>query len=174
MKDFIIKFGFALAFLMIPTISSAQQEVIMVRHANRPEPDTDPDPHLTDVGRCRAQALAKILKDAGVSAIVTSNTNRTRETAVPLAKLFSLPTKEIAVDENHVGAVYGEIKSRGDDAVVLYVGHSNTLEPLARRFNYQGQFSLGDDQYGNLFVLFLKGPNPTLIRLHYAPRFSEN
>jgi phosphohistidine phosphatase SixA len=164
---YLIRIGAVLSLTMLPTVAYAQKAVILVRHADRPAEGTDPDPHLTEGGRRRAQALARTLKDAGVTAIVTSNTNRTRETAEPTAMLRPVWRKEIDNGDQHVQKVFDEIRARGDDVVALYAGHTDTLGPLMQRFGHQGPFSLGDDPYDNVFILVPKGPAPTLVRLHY-------
>ena len=44
------------------------------------------DPPLTETGQRRAGALVTVLKDAGLTAIYTSEAQRTNQTAAPLAQ----------------------------------------------------------------------------------------
>src|SRR3954470_16086169 len=83
----------------VPSAAQAQKAVILVRHADR---DPNAPDSLTDEGRARAKALARVLRDAGVTAIVTSDTNRARETAEPTARqLANVTPKEIKYDGDH-------------------------------------------------------------------------
>jgi 2,3-bisphosphoglycerate-dependent phosphoglycerate mutase len=160
------------AFLTLPLLNhlaQAQRTVSLVRHAERPENGAGDDPHLTDDGVRRAKTLAGILEEAGVTGIVTSDANRTRETAAPTAKTLHLDPKEInleSVDEQ-VQRVFEALQALGDGGAGLYLGHSNTLEPLLRKYRYQGPFTLDDDPHGNFFILVPGGPSPALLRLHY-------
>jgi hypothetical protein len=58
------------------------QRVFLVRHAERFN-DLREDPPLTAVGKERAKALADTLRDAGVTAIITSQWIRVKDTAQP-------------------------------------------------------------------------------------------
>ena len=78
-------FGPAVALLLTAAShAAAQQAVIVVRHAEKA--DQTPDTALSPKGRARAKALADLLRDAGVTHIVTSEYRRSQETAAPLAK----------------------------------------------------------------------------------------
>lgn len=101
---------------------------IVVRHAEKAEAPAE-DPPLTAAGRARAQALATLLADVPLSAIYSTATRRTRETARPLAEAKGLevreydgsapPTETVTVMHlRHVGQQ------------VLVVGHSNTVPML--------------------------------------------
>jgi hypothetical protein len=66
----------------------AQQTIILVRHAEQTPTGgmMDGDPPLNEDGARRAQALASVLKDAGVRAIYVSQYARAQQTAEPLAR----------------------------------------------------------------------------------------
>src|SRR6266513_6019376 len=66
------------------TLASAEPVVVVVRHAEK-QASTGKDPDLSPAGRARAEALARILKDSGITAIFTSEFKRTQETAGPTA-----------------------------------------------------------------------------------------
>jgi len=74
---------FILLFVSAPIVS-AQPIVVIVRHAEKAANGGN-DPDLSSAGRARAEALARILKDSGITAIFTSEFKRTQETAVPTA-----------------------------------------------------------------------------------------
>jgi len=150
---------------IMPSEALSQQTVILVRHADR---DTSVPDGLTPEGRIRASALAATLKDAGVTLVVRSNTIRTRETALPIVQARGIPEKVIKADDEHVKNACEAIRSSGANGVVLYVGHSNTIGPLLAKLGYKGDVTIGEQEFGNMFILVPKAPNPVLIKLHYG------
>ncbi len=74
----------ALALVVMLLVSgpivSAQPVVVIVRHAEKAANGGN-DPDLSSAGHARAEALARILKDSGITAIFTSEFKRTQETA---------------------------------------------------------------------------------------------
>src|SRR5215467_14078068 len=77
----------ALAMALVATsavVAFAQTTVIIVRHAEKAAEPAD-DPPLTAAGEKRAQDLWLAVKDAGVSAVITTQYARTRATAAPTA-----------------------------------------------------------------------------------------
>ena len=58
--------------------------VVLVRHADKANEPAD-DPPLTPAGKRRAQDLASALRNAGLTAIITTQFLRSRQTALPLA-----------------------------------------------------------------------------------------
>jgi len=157
-----------LVLLALPAAASAQQAVYLVRHADR---DPNAPDALTDAGRARAQALARVLKDTGLTVVVRSDTLRTRDTAAPVVKAGHLAEKVSPPDARHVQAAHHAICAAGPRAVVLYVGHSDTIGPLLNKLGYPGRVSFEDDEYGNLWILLpqASGP-PSLLRLHYGAK----
>src|SRR5213593_3091142 len=82
------------------TVASAEPVVVIVRHAEKAVSDGG-DPDLSPAGRARAEELARILKDSGITAIFTSEFKRTQETAAPTATSIGvtatvIPAKDTA------------------------------------------------------------------------------
>src|SRR5437867_12355274 len=100
------------------SIASAQPIVVIVRHAeNAANGGNDPD--LSSAGRARAEALARILKDSGITAIFTSEFKRTQETAAPTATLIHVtPTVVAAMDTDALVAKLHQLNGNA-----LVVGH---------------------------------------------------
>src|SRR4030095_12239590 len=73
-----------LSLFVSVSIASAQPVVVIVRHAEKAT-NGGSDPDLSSTGLARADALARILKDSGITAIFTSEFKRTQETAAPIA-----------------------------------------------------------------------------------------
>src|SRR5436190_14562088 len=70
--------------------------LVLVRHANTA---ALPDRPLSEAGLKRAQDLAAALRNAGVTAIITTQLRRTRETAQPLSAVLGLVPEVIQVGE---------------------------------------------------------------------------
>ncbi len=86
--------GAAMAVLLtIALDASAQQAVIVVRHAEKA--DQTPDTALSAQGKARAKSLADLLRGAGVTHIITSEYLRTRDTAAPLAAALGLTIEQV-------------------------------------------------------------------------------
>lgn len=98
--------------------------VFLVRHAEKA--DSSADPPLTEAGHERAQRLARILRDAGIEHVHSSDYIRTRDTAAPLATHAGLAVA--SYDPGDLPAMAERLKAAGGRHLV--VGHSNTTPPL--------------------------------------------
>lgn len=101
----------------------------LVRHAEK-ELDIS-DPPLTDIGKERAQALAKRLERVNLTRIYSTETRRTRDTAKPTAKAQGL---DIMIYD---GAKLNEFAKtlKFEKGPILIVGHSNTTPELAEHLS---------------------------------------
>jgi broad specificity phosphatase PhoE len=144
----------------------AQRAVFVVRHA---EKISETDQRLSDDGLSRAARLAALLKDAGVAAIYSTDTPRTRGTAQPLAELRKLAVQiyDAAGEDTGAGALATRLREKNGDEVVLVVGHSNTVPALLRALGCVEPITIGPDEYDDLFVVIPRGKPATLIRLRY-------
>src|SRR5207249_2581942 len=64
-----------------------------VRHAEKATEENEPGVPLSDAGRARAARLAGLLKNAGVTAVYATGTDRARQTAEPLARALKLDVR---------------------------------------------------------------------------------
>jgi broad specificity phosphatase PhoE len=135
--------------------------VIVVRHAEKAA-GGGKDPDLSAAGRARAETLARMIKDAGITAIFTSEFKRTQETAEPAAKLLGLSTT--VVPGKDIGTLVGKLRQLTGNALV--VGHGDTIPDLMKALGIEIPVAIADDDYTELFVLIL-GDKPKLFRLHY-------
>ena len=156
------------AVLAIATTAKAQTSVFVVRHAERADaaagtaPMMATDPDLSEVGKARAQSLATALKDAGITAIYTTEYKRTKQTGEPLAKALGIQVT--AVPAREMPALLEKLKAA--TANVLVIGHSNTVGEVIAGLGVAEPVKLTDSDYDNLFVV-VRGEKPTLIRLHF-------
>jgi phosphohistidine phosphatase SixA len=154
-----------LLLLASAVVLAAEPVVILVRHAERADARdaagsfSEKDPDLSAAGHARAEGLARLLKDASVTAIFTTALKRTQQTAAPLARTLAIePTVADAAD------LLQSIRSA--QGAVLIVGHSNTVPDMIARLGVKEPVTIADDEFDNLFVVF-SGPQPTLLRLRY-------
>ncbi|MCB1054306.1 MAG: histidine phosphatase family protein [Acidobacteria bacterium] len=123
--------------------------IFLVRHA---EKATEPkeDPPLTAVGRCRAEALAELLADAGIHRLFSTETRRTLETVRPLAVRLhqEVETRPPADLDGLVRAL-----TRVPGEVELVVGHSNTLGPMIEQLGAPPIAPIADGEYGGIYVV---------------------
>jgi broad specificity phosphatase PhoE len=148
-----------LSVLLVAT-ASAEPAIFIVRHAEKADASKDPD--LSEAGRTRAEDLAKILRDARITAIYTTEFKRTQETAAPLAKAVgivpsSLPAKDIDALAEKLRAAKGN---------TFVVAHGNTIPDLIKMLGIPESINIAENDYDNLFVVTLTA-KPELVRLHY-------
>lgn len=148
--------------------AAAQGTVFVVRHAERADAGSAGagmmanDPGLSEAGHARAASLATALKDAGITAIYTTQFKRTQQTAAPLAKALGLWVTPLSANET--ASLVAKIKAATGN--VLVVGHSNTVPEIVKALGVAPPVTVGDADYDNLFVVTLSD-KPTLLRLHY-------
>jgi broad specificity phosphatase PhoE len=138
--------------------------VVLVRHAEKAAEPKD-DPSLSPAGDQRAQALAGLLAQAGVTRILATDTQRTQQTAAPLAARLGVGVDVLAA-KNTAATVEMILKSPGKTTLV--VGHSNTLGPIIQGLGGGEVPLIADDDFGNLFVVTITAPGKaTVLRLRY-------
>ena len=122
------------------------------------------DPPLTAAGQARAARLATMLASADIKRIYTTEFQRTRQTAAPLAdKLKITPVMAAAKDP---APLVRQLQQGTGNALV--VGHSNTIPDLLKKLGVKDTVTIADDQYDDLFIVIRRvGESPTLVRLKY-------
>ena len=155
-----------------PVAADHDQLVILVRHAEKAL-DQGSDPALTARGEARAQSLAALLKPAGVGAIITTEWQRTRATAAPLAAALGVTPVVVSTSsadkggaDAHPRAVADAVRAQSAD-IVLVVGHSNTLPAIIAALGGPAIADLGDDEYGNFYTLWRHQGKATLVQSRY-------
>jgi len=136
--------------------------VYLVRHAEKADGGSDP-PLSTD-GQVRARTLAHVLGDAGIDAILVTNSIRSRRTAAPLAAVLSLSPVQYE-DPQRVAETI--LKDHVGDRV-LVVGHSNTVDDIASALGATGLSDLDEGQFDRLFVIHRFGNVVDLDELRYG------
>ena len=153
----------ALFLLVLVSVSnaSAQPVVVIVRHAEKTANGGN-DPDLSSAGRARADALAQILKDSGITAIFISEFKRTQETAAPTATSTHVtPTMVAAKDTDALVAKLHQLNGNA-----LVVGHGDTIPNIVKALGINSSINIPDTDYSELLIVIL-GDKPQLFRLHY-------
>src|SRR5436189_1290576 len=151
---------FILLFVSVPIVS-AQPVVVIVRHAEKAA-NSGNDADLSSAGRARAEALARILKDSGITAIFTSEFKRTQETAAPTATATHVTPTVVAAKDT--AALVARLHQLNDNALV--VGHGDTIPNIIKALGINIPIDIPDPDYSELLIVIL-GDKPQLFRLHY-------
>jgi phosphohistidine phosphatase SixA len=158
--------------LLVTSPAAAQSSIFLVRHAERADsaPGTSPtmgaDPDLSEAGMARAESLARLLKDATITAIFATEFKRTQQTAAPLAKALGLTVKVIP-SKSTADLVKQLEATKGN---VMVVGHSNSVPDVIKALGISTPVTIGDDDFDNLFIVnrrVNRGTSASLLRLHY-------
>ena len=163
---------FATTLSLMTAGSSVAQTVILVRHAEKV--DASADPVLSEAGRRRAFDLAVALGDADLTHVFTSPLQRTVLTARPAAEAHAINPEVISFEggtEAHVRRVADRVRALPDDAVVLVVGHSNTIPLIAGALGETGPSEMRDCEYDRLILIPVEddGDSPAIITRYGEP-----
>lgn len=143
--------------------------VIIVRHADRgSEPAADPA--LTPDGVRRASALASALGSANITAIITTQYRRTRDTAGPLAKARGIEPLVVPARRGDLPAHIGDVVSavRQQSGNVLVVGHSDTVSAILAALNGPTLPKLCEGSFDHIYVLAYANPKSSFLHLRYG------
>lgn len=147
----------------------------LVRHAEAqyPPPAEAPrNPPLNSMGKRRAEALARLLAESGVSKVYSTDTQRTRQTAAPLAE--ALQVEVVLYDATDLAAFASRL--RQEEGSILVVGHSNTTPHLADLLGGDAGPPINESvEFDRLYVLTLRGEETVATSLlRYGEPTPEN
>ncbi len=145
--------------------------VIMVRHAER---DEGLDPPLNETGLARAEALADVLEDAGITAIFYPAFIRNRQTADPLVERTGAVRREYSVLEAAdtkalANRFLAEVLRDHAGGAVLWIGNTGPVIANVQEGNLQEIYArLGGTgtppvSYGSLYTIVLREDVPPTI-----------
>jgi len=128
MRKLFTRLGLLLVLaVLLPTAVWAQQTTVyVVRHAEKDLSNpSEKNPALNAEGLKRAEDLLKALSKEEITVIYSTNYNRTRQTAKPLAEKKGVTIQDYAPAD--FSGLAARIKSECAGKSVLVVGHSNTV-----------------------------------------------
>ena len=133
--------------------SSRFPTVLAVRHADIDLPPSSGNPALNAEGRQRADALSRVVGDAGVDSIFTSQFIRTRQTVAPIAAHLGLtpqlaPSPTVLAQQIRAGEL-------GD--VVVVAGHSDTIPEILTALGAPPPPPITEAEFDNLYVAAVSG-----------------
>ncbi len=162
---------FAFIALMLPFQSIAQEVVFVVRHVDpqkllRMDAPIRDDTPLSESGRQQAETLAERLNDAGITAIYTSKTARTIQTAEPLAKLLGLQINKMS--RRDIDGLIRRLHEKHQGDRVLVVGHWTTMPGILQRLGYTKKVKIERSVRNDLFMVVPKPDrSPVVVYIHY-------
>jgi broad specificity phosphatase PhoE len=157
--------AFLAFFVFLPSLTiEAQQVIFLVRHAEQSVESEDPE--LTEVGKKRAKALASMLKDAGINAILTTERRRAIQTAEPVARSLNMESKRLPLRD--LDGLISRLRTQHAQDRVLVVSHSLVLPRLLKALGHPAEVTIAPKEYDNVFVIIPKSrDSPMILRLRY-------
>ena len=155
-----------LAFSLIPVGSLWAEEsstIFLVRHAEKTE--ASDDPALSEAGKLRAHELARVLRNAGIQHIYSTDYTRTRDTAAPLAALLKLELE--LYDPRELAEFAAKLKCRGSRQLVI--GHSNTTPELVALLGGDPGEEIDESgEYDRLYIVSIDASGVTSLLIRYG------
>lgn len=147
-----------------PGIVAQEAPVVLylVRHAEKV--DDSRDPELSPAGGVRALELARVLRDARISRVWSTDFLRTRHTAEPAASAAGLKV-ELYDPRDPVGFAD---QLRHLPGIHLVVGHSNTTPALVTALGGEAGPPIPDSEYDRLYLLVYQDGQVTTAQLRYG------
>lgn len=141
--------------------------VYLVRHAEKL--DDTRDPPLTEAGKARAAELARVLGDAGITHVWSTDFDRTRSTAAPTAHARGIAVR--SYDPSKSREFVGELlRTPGRH---LVVGHSNTTPALVEALGGEPGTPIADSEYDRLYLVVLSGSGAVTSLLRFGATASR-
>jgi broad specificity phosphatase PhoE len=154
----------AMVMMMANALAASEDTVVfLVRHAE--ETEAKDDPALSATGRQRSRQLANLLSDAGVDHIYSTDFNRTRETASPIAGMTGLDV-ELYTWDNPASLA---LSLKQDGKRHLVVGHSNTTTELVTLLGGDPGTEIEESsEYDRLYILTINSSGVTTLLIRYG------
>lgn len=162
------RFALFAIIVFMSTSARAATTIILVRHAEKASMSGDMP--LSEAGAARAKELARVLSDAGISAIYTTQYLRTQQTVAPLAEALQITPRVIeAGGKAYPANVVREVLARHKGETVLVAGHSNTTVDVLRELGMKDPPFIPEPQFDDLFVCTIGEALPaTCVALRYG------
>jgi phosphohistidine phosphatase SixA len=139
--------------------------IILVRHAER-NAGMSPDVLLNARGEERAKALARVLKDARITAVFANELRRTQQTAEPTAQEFHLqPT---VIPDKQLDALVSRLKALPEGETVLVVGRTSTVPMLVEKLGGGAVPPMSEEEYDRMVIVTTGKGNPSVLTLRYG------
>jgi phosphohistidine phosphatase SixA len=129
----------------------AQSEIYLFRHAEK-QKDGTKDPALTEQGHQRAQWLGQWFNNKEVTAIYSSDYQRTRQTVAIIAKTTGVEIQ--LYNPAKLEELVQLLKQK--DGFYVVAGHSNTIPDTVQLLGGEPGKDINHEEYDRLYQLTLK------------------
>jgi len=128
-----------------------------IRHAEKDTSNTDSNnPDLSEIGKQRANNWVEILKNIDFDAVYSTDYNRTKQTANPIARSNNIETTIYDIQNFD----FDKFKTNTNGQTVMIVGHSNStpmmINVIIGNKKYQ---QINENNYSNLYIITRIGNN---------------
>ncbi|MFP8488329.1 SixA phosphatase family protein [Gracilimonas sp. Q87] len=147
--------------------SDDETVLILTRHAEKIKTENQ-DPSLSEAGKKRTIKLLTLLQNYDtLNAVYSTEYNRTKETAQPVAEYFKLPVT--IYNPGELKNLKSQFLEKHQGETVLIVGHSNTTPDLINVVMGEERVDQFDENdYSNMYIIKLrKGESPVLQHYIY-------
>ena len=149
--------------------ASAEGVVFVTRHAEKSLTVPGDAAPLLPEGNARARTLARMLADAGISELITTDAVRSGQTGAPFAERTGLKPQVMTREEEVAFAARLRQKPDGKDRLI--VGHTRNIPRILEALGVPGGGEIKldpDTDYDNLFVVQMYPDRPaSMVRLRY-------
>src|SRR5437763_8929392 len=143
--------GAVVVFAYFATFRRPITTIILIRHAEKIIDPNNPDVDLSSAGQARAQELARMFGDAGISAIYATQYKRTQETVKPLADKLGVAVN--VVNSKDTADLLTQIRAQHSGQTVFIAGHNNTVPEIIFALGGPRYPIIPESEYDNLFVV---------------------
>lgn len=159
--------GAVVVFAYFATFERPVTTVILVRHAEKKPEPMNQDPDLTPAGYARAQEIARIFGDAGVTSIYATQYKRTQQTVKPLSDRVGVPIT--LLQSNQTDELVKRIQTSLRGQTIFVSGHNNTVPAIASALSGESFSTIPDTEYDNLFIVTIyRFGKAKVLKLRYG------
>lgn len=144
-------FGVVVLFAYFTTFSRPVTTVILVRHAEKKIEPENPDPDLAPDGFERAQEIARMFADSGISVIYATQYKRTQQTVKPLADRTGVTVS--LLDSKQTEELVSRIQTTHRGQTVFIAGHNNSVPAIVSILSGETYPLIPESEYDNLYVV---------------------
>ena len=136
-------------------VSQKTSTYYFIRHAEKDRSDSaNENPHLTDIGKQRAEHWNEVFKNIDFDVVYSTNYNRTKETAQPTALKNKLELVLYGPKTIDISKFLKETEGKN----ILVVGHSNTTPDFVNRILGSKKYvDIDDSNNSNLYIVTVFG-----------------
>ena len=148
--------------------ASAPKTIILVRHAEKQVvPEENKDPDISAAGEARAEEIARMFSNSGITAIYATQYKRTQQTVKPLANKTKIAVTK--VEAKKTSDLVAQIRARKAGETIFVAGHNNTVPEIIAALGGPSLPIIPETDFDNLYILTIQGDGVTkLVQLKYG------